>query len=427
MTFFNADGKKYTMPLVSNKEGVFKFGTEDDDLVFVEGTSIADTNVGIDDYVVLSNSRSGNDADKPVTHVLRYVDYDPSTLVLEFESQSDGSTIKVPLSGSGVGYLIPGAHTYKVNVSSTAANEPNISIDLDANNAYGNQVKVIAWGGAIINLAQTVYLNDTTNVTLSNANISNVVGNGKTISGFTGFTAGAGFVQLSAQVLAKKFDTPTTDESFNWTISQSGDEVDLSISSSSYDGPLNTDASDENNGFIMAERDDDDDHTLGLTDYGILMDSFSPDSNPGELTLTIPQSQRYVQMYVSIGEVIHGRASQTTTKVNPLAVGLAALDKDVRDDGENMIVIGGPCINSVAAKLLGSPAQCSEGFVQGSGLIRAFQDDRRIAVLVAGYDPSDTLAASRVLAKYQDYQLRGERMEITTNELGNITVREFQR
>jgi hypothetical protein len=409
MTFSNNDAKRYSFPLLSNKNG-WKYGSEDDDLVFVEGTSGADHNIGMDDYFILSNNRGTADADKSITHVLRYTDYDPSTLTLEFESQSDRSILKVPISSSGIGYLIPGAQTYKVNVSDVNGDAPELSIDLDANGAYSNTVKIVTYGGLIINLGQSVYLNDSAN---SSAN-SLVVGDGKVISDAAGFTPGSGFVQMSAQVLGKRFDTPGIDEIFNWTILQA-DEIDLQMEDTAYDGPLNTDFSDENTGFVMTSRDD---HTRGLTDYGILIDVYNPSNDPAELVLGIPQTQRYTQMFVSIGEVIHGGSVPgTVVKTNPLAVGLAVTDDEATIGGQ-LIVIGGPCVNSIAAQLLKS-ANCADGFNPGEARIQVIDD----SVLVAGYSGADTLAAARYLAKAKPGSLNGEIVTLDTSG-AKVTIKD---
>ena len=359
MTFVNVEGKTFTMPLLSNKDGIWRFGDENDDLIFAEGTSLADHNIGINDYILLSNSKTGNDADKSVTSVVRYVDYDATNYFVEFESYSDHNISKVPVSSNGIGYLVFGTSTFKFNVSDVNASQPTLSMDLDADGGFSDETKVVGYGGVIINLAQTIYRNDTLNVTLTDATITDVVGNGKNISGVVGFTAGSGFVQMNALVLAKKFNTPNTDETFNWTISQaSSNEVDLSFAATGYDGPFNTDTSNINYGFLLTSPEDDDDHEKAITDWGIMIDVYNPSNDPAELTLNLPQTIQYTQLFVTIGDVRHESPSVVTEKVNPLAVGIAITDSEASAIGsENMIVVGGPCINTVAAELLGNPEE----------------------------------------------------------------------
>ncbi|MAH49398.1 hypothetical protein CMI37_26480, partial [Candidatus Pacearchaeota archaeon] len=65
---------------------------------------------------------------------------------------------------------------------------------------------------------------------------------------------------------------------------------------------------------------------------------------------------------------------------------------------KNLIVVGGSCINSVAADLLGQAA-CSADFTTltdvaaGEFLIESFDRSGNTAILVAGYNAEDTTKA----------------------------------
>jgi len=427
MTFTNIDGVTYTFPLLSNKDGTWKFGDEDDDLVFVESESIATMHVGTDDYVVLSNDRGAGDADKSVTNILRYTDYDSTDRTVEFEEVGTGNTISVPVATTGLGSLVVGGHTYAVNVSNTTHTAPNLSIDLDADSAYDGVAKITTWGGVVVNLLNNAQYNASLNVTSASAMglLRNVSGNSKTLSD-AGTT---GFVQMNASVLAKNFDTSDSgSEGLTWDITtSSGNEVDLDVSSSNYDGPLSTGSSDTT-GFQFREKDGDDDHTIGMTDWGIYIDEYdeSGSNEPNELVLEIPEEQRYGQVFVTLGsaELVEGSSSGSMDKINPIAVGLAVLDKDAPAVGsENMIVVGGPCANTVAAELLGNPAVCGEGFEQGKAMIKSWDKGSTVAILVAGYEATETLGASRVLAAYKDHPtLKGTEVEVVVADLNSIKV-----
>lgn len=123
--------------------------------------------------------------------------------------------------------------------------------------------------------------------------------------------------------------------------------------------------------------------------------------------------------------VISGSGSSTsrstttggTLRVNPIAVGLAILDTDAAGmlGSKNLIVVGGPCVNTVAANLLDNPALCADGFSEGFGRIQWFDSQR--ALLVAGYNAADTTAAARVLADYDSYssELIGAEVQVVTS------------
>jgi len=73
--------------------------------------------------------------------------------------------------------------------------------------------------------------------------------------------------------------------------------------------------------------------------------------------------------------------------------------------GKNLIVVGGSCVNSVAATLLGSTsALCGADFSTSTGvsagqfLIQTFaRDGGKVATLVAGYGADDTANAGKYL------------------------------
>jgi hypothetical protein len=436
LTFTNLQGQTYTFPLLSNENGVWKFGDGDDDLIFVEGTGAEDHTIGREDYFIVSNDRGTDDADKSVTNVLRYEDYDNTDFTVELENLATGAPVNVPIATDGTGSLVIGGHTYAVNVSDRTAAEPDLAIDLNADGAYSEKVTLTTWGGVIVDIAQGVTLNSSVDSSAPYKNVTalqTVVGNGLSISGVPLFdnSSDAEAVYMNATVLAKNFDTSSNGvESIVWYVDQAtSNEIDLDFSESDYTGPL-TDASgavadvDE---FQFNELEDDDDYQVGMTDWGILITEYDPSGNndPNELTLEIPKQQVTAQVFVTLGSVeqVEGASGSTATHVNPIAVGLAVLDRDAPAVGsENLIVVGGPCANSVAAELLGNPENCAEGFEAGKAMIRAWDKGDTVAILVAGYEATETLGASRVLAQYEDYSLSGSEVEVVVADLNSITV-----
>ena len=77
-----------------------------------------------------------------------------------------------------------------------------------------------------------------------------------------------------------------------------------------------------------------------------------------------------------------------------------------------MIVVGGACVNTVAAELLDNPDDCTEGLVQGKAIIKLFKNGNKIAMLVAGYNSNDTTLAGKVIA-YRWAELSGTEVEIS--------------
>ena len=101
------------------------------------------------------------------------------------------------------------------------------------------------------------------------------------------------------------------------------------------------------------------------------------------------------------------------------------LDKDIEDIySQNLVVVGGPCINSVAAKLMGYPKNCLEGFEVGKGKSKLFPyKNGGIALFLAGMTAFDTRMATGAVTYYQDTNLSGTEMEVLEPSVSNIMIR----
>ena len=104
---------------------------------------------------------------------------------------------------------------------------------------------------------------------------------------------------------------------------------------------------------------------------------------------------------------------------------IARLDENIRVlSAQNTIIVGGPCANSAAAKLLNYPENCLQGFELGKGYIRLYEfENGKIAMLVAGTVALDTRRTTRVVANYKDYALEGTGMVVSGVSLSDISVR----
>ncbi|MBI2549102.1 S-layer protein [Candidatus Woesearchaeota archaeon] len=112
----------------------------------------------------------------------------------------------------------------------------------------------------------------------------------------------------------------------------------------------------------------------------------------------------------------------SNTAINVEAVRLASEITNV--SAQNLIVVGGPCINTVAAELMDYPVPCTKGFSQGMGSIQLYEHPNgNIAILVAGLEAIDTKRAALVLAKYDQYQISGTNVEVTTSTEPQILIR----
>jgi hypothetical protein len=106
----------------------------------------------------------------------------------------------------------------------------------------------------------------------------------------------------------------------------------------------------------------------------------------------------------AFGEVFISESGATVGGDNG-PIGPAMTDTEVTSSlNKNLIVVGGSCVNTVAAQLLGSSTPlCGPDFTaatgvgSGSFLIQTFERANKVATLVAGYNAGDTTNAAQAL------------------------------
>ena len=136
----------------------------------------------------------------------------------------------------------------------------------------------------------------------------------------------------------------------------------------------------------------------------------NPDEDYAEIYYPSGDSQTWGEVYLMDvdANVDAGSSDETTTTTSggSTTVGVAITDSEVSSaSGKNLIVVGGSCVNSVAASLIGSSsALCGADWTAvtnvGSGefLIETFdQNDGTVATLIGGYDAGDTQNAATFL------------------------------
>jgi len=141
--------------------------------------------------------------------------------------------------------------------------------------------------------------------------------------------------------------------------------------------------------------------------WGTIITTDSSDSDQKSATISYPDEQIYAQLYM--GEESSSVTAATTTTSGATQLGdVLVKDSEVASvSSKNLIVIGGSCINSVAAKALGfSGATCGSGFTGSTGvgpgqfLIQSVGDayaQGKVALVVAGYEAADTVNAAKYL------------------------------
>lgn len=480
LTVESRQGHVYTFPFVTIEGGVFKYGDDDDDFVFVEGNvSLSGSNIvffapniGDDDFFVLSDMDGALD-DTSFSHIIRYESIDTANRQLLFDDLATGSrrfTYEDDSTNSSVlgsADLVFGGNTYKTyveNGTSTAgvlsgtagANELGIDMNSDGD-IRRDEVRFTLNGGGVLDFGEVSGGNTTlifgggsgagednlniTNVTADHAepyNQSNssylfVVGNSRVIgtnrsnANFSITTLSENFDENTPPSLKGRGITNTFNEVIKVQITtRAGNELGIpSGSSSLLLGSLNnlTEKGAANDTFLGAgsftqEPDTNEDHLIGLTDYGVYVDLFDPSTGGQDaetITFEYPLAQRGVEVFIVMGEssVTKSKGGQICTVANISPRTLLDSEVGSRTSDYNLILVGGPCANDVVEKVSGFPACSAWPYSPGEAVIQLASNGDNVALLIAGTDALDTRMASKVIANFEDHDLSGAKAMVT--------------
>lgn len=171
------------------------------------------------------------------------------------------------------------------------------------------------------------------------------------------------------------------------------------------------------------EEDSDIDKALDIANWGAI---FTYDSeNNDDLNLMYNEEEAIIEVYLVPAEARGVTRISSTGTVNPINVDATVFDDEVSSlAAQNSIIVGGPCVNSLAAEFMGNPADCTEGFEEGKAVIKLKDVDGNVAMLVAGYSGEDTRLAGKVVAQYADYadKLTGMEVEVSGTSLSNVEI-----
>jgi hypothetical protein len=147
-----------------------------------------------------------------------------------------------------------------------------------------------------------------------------------------------------------------------------------------------------------------------MTQYGIIVRDPKSNGASDVVKLQVPND------VVRANVIVKGTSSSVATtggsvQINSIAgVDLVKLDTEVTDKmAKPMIIVGGPCINPMAAEALGLtyPAcGASSTIPENKALIKLVENafgGTNVALVVAGWEATNTRDAANVLKKYDEY------------------------
>jgi len=413
LQFYDGDGDLVKMPLFYALDAtnitMSETGT-DKEVLINEGQ-----NVSKNDYFVITQYSTAGSVDNSdgtgKTYALQYKGADKSSATspkIKFKNLGSGETLEYSVSTATtdkVADIKLGGYTWSfANVSSKASSDFTLRVDMDGSAGTG------------ITAESTV--GDNTEMDIVDYFGARIDFGGKA-------TIGSNPTQV-LQPLAGGNATWTSIE-FNITTDNADDYENqepptIVVQATGTTGTeVTVDNFDVDGTDFSITPDGEENVGYGYTTQGAKWTYASPSGSPNEFTLEYPKTQRLPQVYITSGATTS--TSSSGGDMVAVEVGLATkLDSEVASaTAENLIVVGGPCVNSVAAELMGNPADCTEGFTPGKAVVKLFENGDKVAMLVAGYSGADTRLAGKVVAE-QPSKLSGMEVEIEGTTLADVSV-----
>lgn len=362
--FVDGDGNNAKIPLAYTSGGTNLGLGNDDNALVLDETKVIQKN----DYLIVTNG------DK--TYALRYKGATKAdngeTPTVKFDNVGTGSRIEQTLTDTAT-LKLGGASFSVINASPTNSDDFDVQVDLNDDNDFTDTtlVDITTKAGLQVNIDDT-----------------------------------------TADELLLTFSTPDGSDYDNvqpadvaLLVTASGGEVQFTE-------PFNN--------TIDWMSPSDEEHTSYVyTSMGAKFKWDSSSNDPDELTIEYPKEQKLPVAYVTIGTTKTVPASTETIEsvtINKIDVGATKLASEITDArSQNLLLVGGPCANTLVAELKNNPADCTAGYEAGKGLIELIDTGNgNFALIVAGYSAVDTRTATTVLANYGDYILSGDKMEVIT-------------
>ncbi len=413
LQFTNKAGVEYNADIIGYNASHFMFGRYTGSSWYYLVTNEA-LNISDEYYFIVSK----ND----YSRILQFKDINPGTSTtdnmgtIKVKDLGSGNLIDVTYSGSDKeGSLILDGNTYLVRASSDASSA-KIKVDFDGDGTFTNAT----WAPQLI----TQY---GANITLMPKDRTGGYG--------LGGMADEGAVEAYEINITAEETEDNLRDVVNIGFRNSGDgKIDLNDSvivgvlSSGNDGVgYRTTA--------MLQNEDGSYKYSWYSKYGVFaeVDRKGSGNTQNDLAVTYPDNEATGAFFVTIGETTatttSGEGTSETYTINPIVSGMgvtaAKLASSVSDlTAQNIVVVGGPCVNSAAASLMGNPSPCEKDFTEGKAMIKLYNNGNNVALLVAGYSAADTLRAAQVVANHDLYQaqLTGEEVEVSGTSFADVTV-----
>ncbi|MFH1839901.1 MAG: hypothetical protein ABH849_02015 [Nanoarchaeota archaeon] len=155
-----------------------------------------------------------------------------------------------------------------------------------------------------------------------------------------------------------------------------------------------------------------------LTPYGTIIVDPEANLDLNKVVIKVPNDLQKAKVTVSATLSSSGSGTEAALMTDD-EVGTAS--------DYNLILVGGPCVNSLTAQFLGlSAGSCGAAstFSADTAYLKLKDNGDKVALIVAGWEAADTKRAAKVVANPDSFTLSGESMTVTGTslEVSGITV-----
>lgn len=411
LTFTNVDGGVIEFPLAWASSSNLRFGNKDD-VLNLNKSYIKDEN-----YFILNDDTDEDSA----THVIQYKGADKfskSNGQAKFKILATGETLDRPVTLNNNGDV---SLTLTLSGTSYTLKQSNLTGPAAAGGGDVDDWNITVSAGAA---ATATYTNATDAMGSHSFAASDYIitkGGARVLFGDIdlGGNASIGLVNhLNFNVslidndhnddIAGTVSTTAPYVVFSANISAASSEVDLAGVG----------------GVGLTSPEDDDDNSYGYGANGAKVRRYSPSgggTSADEMYIDWPDTLRGITAYVTAGSTTSSTTGGDLKAVT--VVDATKLDSEVSAvDAQNLLVIGGPCVNTVSAELLGNPSVCTQGFMPGKSRVKLFTHaNGKVAMLVAGYSGADTRLAGKVVS-HRWSELSGTEVEVEGTTYSDATI-----
>ena len=422
LSFTNKGGVKYDEFIFGNWSGSINFGhakdsTSGEILVLADNFNVSD-----EDYVVVSKNK--------YSRILQFKDVKPGSSSTDnsgqvvFRDIGSGDNFEVTYS-SLTGNLVLDGNTYQVNVSGDTSSA-FVYVDMNGDGDFGGDLMMTTGDNAL-------YTHNEAYITFPRFSNASIMG--------TQVLSNPGAYGLMQITSPQDEDSNRNVIGIRMTGTSDG-KVDVSYVNGTFDATAEA-ASASSGLYQRGDKQVYEGYTYALADDGASAPNAqygmraywdkksSTGTDQDDLTIWVPKTSTRANVFVTSGEVTKSdptdveAGTQTFYETAPIEVGSAKLASEAGDvKAMNAIVVGGPCANTAAAALMGNPADCAAGFEEGKAMLKLFENNGNVAILVAGYSAMDTRRAARVLANADTYKgkLVGKEVVVAGTSFTDITV-----